>query len=64
MLSTIDFIVKQSQKHKMVKKNGLEKLVALKERMRAVEGTNLYDPIKTTEMCLIPNVVIPKSLEC
>ena len=44
----------------MVKENGLENLAALKEMIRAIEGTNLYDPIKTTEMCLIPNVVIPK----
>jgi hypothetical protein len=28
--------------------------------MRAFEGTNLYDPIKAAEMCLVPNMVIPK----
>jgi hypothetical protein len=28
--------------------------------MRAFEGIRLYDPIKAAEMCLVPNVVIPK----
>ena len=56
----MDFTVKKSQKNKMVKENGLENLATLEERMRAIEGTNLYDPIKATEMCLVPNVVIPK----
>jgi len=44
----------------MAKEDGLEKLVTLKERMRAIEGTSLYDPVKADEMCLVPNVVIPK----
>jgi len=28
--------------------------------MRAIKWNNLYDPIKATEMCLMPNMVIPK----
>jgi hypothetical protein len=64
MSSTIDFTVKESQNEKMVKEDGLEKLVALEKKMRAFKGTNLYDPIKVVEMCLVPNMVIPKSLEC
>jgi len=60
MSSIMDFTVKKSQKNKMVKENGLENLVTLEERMRAIEGTNLYDPIKATKMCLVSNVVIPK----
>jgi len=60
MLYTIDFIVKEFQKNKMVKEDGLEKLVALEEKMMTVARTNLYDPIKAVEMCLMPNVVISK----
>jgi hypothetical protein len=60
MLSTIDFIVKESQKDKMVKKNALEKLAALEQMIRVFEGTILYDPIKAAEICLMPNVVISK----
>jgi hypothetical protein len=44
----------------MTKEDGLKKLVALEQRMRAFEGTSLYDPIKIVEMCLVPNVVIPR----
>ena len=57
---TIDSIEKESQKGKMVIEEGLNKLVALEQRMRAFEGIHLYDPIKAAEMCLVPNVVIPK----
>jgi len=51
---------KGSQKGKMVKKDDLNKFIALEQRMRAFEGIRLYDPIKAVEMCLVPNVVIPK----
>ena len=61
MSSTIDLTMKKSQKNKMVKEDGLDKLVVLEQRMRAFEGIHLYDPIKAVEMCLVPNVVIPKN---
>ena len=48
----------------MVRENGLEKLVALEQRIRAFEGTSLHDHIKAVEMCLVPNMIIPKNLEC
>ena len=48
----------------MVRENGLEKLVALEQRIRAFEGTSLHDHIKAVEMCLVPNVIILKILEC
>jgi len=60
MLFTIDSTEKESQKSKMVKEDGLNKLVALEQRLRAFKGIHLYDPIKADEMCLVPNVVIPK----
>ena len=44
----------------MIGDEGLEKWDALEERVRAVEGNNLYDPVKAAEMCLVPNIVIPK----
>jgi hypothetical protein len=45
----------------MVKEDGLNKLVALEQRLRAFEGIHLSDPIKAAEMCLVPNFVIPKN---
>jgi len=50
----------ESHHDKMVGDEGLEKWVALEERVRAVEGNNLYDPVKAAKMCLVPNIVIPK----
>jgi hypothetical protein len=63
MSFTIDSIDKESQKSKMVKEDGLNKLVALEQRLRAFEGIRLYVPIKAAEMCLVPNVVIPKKFK-
>jgi hypothetical protein len=59
MSSTINFTVKESQKDKIVKEDDLEKLATLEQRMRAFEGTSLYDLIKAAEMCLVHNMVIP-----
>jgi hypothetical protein len=59
--STIDPTEKESQKGKMIKEEGLEKWTALEARIRAVEGNHLYDPVKAAEMCLVPNIVIPKN---
>jgi len=39
----------------------MNKLVALEQRLRALEGIRLYDPRKAAEMCLVPNIVIPKN---
>jgi hypothetical protein len=61
ILSTIDDSTeKKSQKGKMVKEEGLEKWAALEERIRAVEGNHLCDLVKAINMCLVPNIVIPK----
>jgi len=59
--STIDSTEKGSQKGNMVKEDDLTKFIALEQMMRAFEGIHLYDPIKAAEMCLVPNVVIPKN---
>jgi len=58
--STIDSTEKESQKGKMVKEEGLKKWTALEERIRAVEGNHLCDLVKAINMCLVPNIVIPK----
>jgi hypothetical protein len=58
--STIDSTEKESQRGKMVKEEDLEKWTALEERIRAVEGDHLCDLVKAVNMCLVPNIVIPK----
>ena len=37
-----------------------DKLFALKERLRAVEGNDWFDPMRAAEVCLVPNIVVPK----
>jgi len=37
------------------------KLSALEERLRAVEGNDWFDPMRATEVCLVPNIIIPKN---
>jgi hypothetical protein len=39
---------------------GYDKRTALEERLRAVEGNDLFDPIRATEVCLVSNIIIPK----
>jgi hypothetical protein len=36
------------------------KIAALETSIRALEGVDLYDPVKVVEMCLVSNVVVPK----
>jgi len=58
----VDLTVEEAYRKKAVKKDNYDKLAALEERMRAIEGAELYDPIKVVQMCLFPNVKLPK--EC
>jgi hypothetical protein len=44
----------------MVKEDDLEKWTALEKRIKAIEGNHLCDLVKAVNMCLVPNVVIPK----
>jgi hypothetical protein len=32
----------------------------LEARIRAIEGVDLYDPVRAAKICLVPNVVVPK----
>jgi hypothetical protein len=61
MSFTNDSTEKESQKGKRVKEDGMNKLLALEQRLRALERIRLYNPIKAAEMCLVPNIVIPKN---
>ena len=37
-----------------------DKMATLEARIRVIEGVNLYDLVHAAEICLVPNVVIPK----
>jgi hypothetical protein len=51
-----------NESHKTKSFNGIDqdKMTALEARIRAIEGVDLYDPVRAAEMCLVPNVVVPK----
>jgi hypothetical protein len=36
-----------------------DKLSALKERLRAVEGNDWFDLMQAAEVCLVPNIIVP-----
>jgi hypothetical protein len=38
-------------------------MASLEARIRAIEGVNLYDPVRAAEMCLVPNVVYQRNFE-
>jgi hypothetical protein len=57
---TANWTVDDSHMMKFSKQVDYEKLTALEDRLRAVEGADLYDPVHAAEMCLVPNVVVPK----
>jgi hypothetical protein len=52
-----------NESHKTKSSNGIDqdKMAALEARIRAIEGIDLYDPVRAVEMCLVPNVVVPKN---
>ena len=37
-----------------------DKISALEERLRAVEGNDWFDPTRAADVCLVPNIVVPK----
>jgi len=37
-----------------------DKIQVLEARIKVIEGVDLYDPVRVTEMCLVPNMVVPK----
>ena len=37
-----------------------DKMAALEARIRVIEWVNLYDLVRAAEICLVPNVVVPK----
>jgi len=38
-----------------------DKLSALEERLRAVEGNDWFDLMQAVEVCLVPNIIVPKN---
>jgi len=62
--SQAQIIVNQTMKgpsdNRFTNPTGNDKWVALEERLRAVKGNNLIHLVIAAEVCLIPNIVVPK----
>ncbi|XP_034903465.1 uncharacterized protein [Populus alba] len=57
---TLDLTNEDPHDFKFSNHEGDDKWTALEERLRAIEGNDLFDPIRAAEVCLVPNIVIPK----
>ena len=58
--AVINPFVNKSHKTKSSDSTDQNKMATLEARIRAIEGVDLYDPVRAAEMCLVPNVVVPK----
>jgi len=56
----MDAFANESRKAKSSDSIDQDKMEALEARLRVIEGVDLYDPVRAAEMCLVPNVVVPK----
>jgi len=59
-LTVIEASVNESHKAKSSDSIDQDKFDALEARLKVIEGVDLYDPVRATEMFLVPNVVVPK----
>jgi len=59
-LTVIDVFANESHKAKSSNNIDQDKMAALEARIRVIEVVNLYDPVRAAEMCLVPNMVVPK----
>jgi hypothetical protein len=57
---TMNPTTKRLSENRFINPTGDDKWVALEERFRAVEGNNLIHLVIATEICLVPNIMVPK----
>ena len=55
-----DALANESHKTKPFDDVDQDKMATLEARIRAIEVVDLYDPVRATKMCLVPNMVVPK----
>ncbi|XP_061946422.1 uncharacterized protein LOC133670035 [Populus nigra] len=56
----MDAFANESLKAKSSDSIDQDKMKALEARIKVIEGVDLYDPVQAAEMCLVPNVIVPK----
>jgi len=58
--TVMDAFANESHQAKSSDSLDQEKIAVLEARIKVIEGVDLYDPVRAAEMCLVPNVVVPK----
>ena len=59
-VSLAETFANESHKAQLSDNTDQDKMVMLETRIRAIKGAYLYDPMKAIEMCLVPNIVVPR----
>ena len=57
---TVDLTAERTPDNRSPSLMDQDKLFGLEERLRAVEGNEWFDPMRAAEVCLVPNIVVPK----
>ena len=57
---TMDLTTEDPQDNRFSNHARYNKWNALEEKLRVVEGNDLFDPVKAVEVCLGPNIIIPR----
>ncbi|XP_024439614.1 uncharacterized protein LOC112323885 [Populus trichocarpa] len=58
--TVMDAFANESHQAKSSDSLDQEKIATLEARIKVIEGVDLYDSVRAAEMCLVPNVVVPK----
>jgi hypothetical protein len=58
--AVMDAFANKSHKAKSSDSIDQDKMEALEAKIKVIERVDLYDPVWAAEMCLVPNVVVPK----
>jgi len=57
----VDLIVDEPPSNRSTDFVNYDKLYALEEILRAVEGNDWFDPMRAAEVCLVPNIIVQKN---
>jgi len=57
---TVDLTAEGTPDNRSTSLMDQDKLFALEERLRVVEGNDWFDPMRAAKVCLVPNIVVPK----
>jgi hypothetical protein len=60
---TVDLTAEGPPDNRSTSLKNYDKLSILEERLRAIEGNDWFDSMQAAEVCLVPNIMIPKDFK-